>query len=51
MRHVTANTARAQLDGLLSGVIREADTVSIATDEGAAILISADKWNEIQLYL
>ena len=53
MRHVTINTARAQLEGLLSSVIHGADTVSIATDDGAAVLVNAEEWKDIQetLYL
>ncbi|MCL2365228.1 MAG: type II toxin-antitoxin system Phd/YefM family antitoxin [Defluviitaleaceae bacterium] len=47
MRHVTANTARLNFDGILDTVIELGETVSIATDKGAAILISQDEWSGI----
>ena len=53
MQHVTANTARKNFDGLLDTVIALGESVSIATDKGAAILISQEEWNGLQetLYL
>ena len=48
MRHITANTARQQFDGLLANVIKGSDPVSIATDEGAAILVNAEEWRELE---
>lgn len=53
MQHITANTARNDFDEILSSVVRHGDTVSIATDEGAAILLSQDEWNGLMetLYL
>ena len=45
MKHITANTARKDFDGLLDTVIELGESVSIATDNGAAILISQDEWN------
>jgi len=47
MQHLTAKTARERFDGLLAGVIKGNDPVSIATDEGAAILVSAEEWKEL----
>jgi len=47
MTHVNYNVALKNFDGLLDTVIEEYDTVSIATDKGAAILINADEWNDM----
>ena len=53
MQHVTANTAKNNLDGLLDTVIELGESVSIATDKGAAILVSQEEWDGLQetLYL
>jgi len=53
MKHVTANTARHDFDNMLDEVIEYGETVSIATDKGAAILVSLEEWSGIQetLYL
>ena len=53
MNHMTANTAYRDFDKILSCVIKQGDTVSIATDEGSAVLVSQDEWNGIleTLYL
>ena len=53
MRHITANTALKHLSEILYNVITQGDMVSIATDGGAAILVSQDEWNSIieTLYL
>ena len=53
MRHITANTASKDLNAILYNVITQGDMVSIATDSGAAILVSQDEWNSIMetLYL
>jgi len=53
MKHLTANKARLEFDYLLSHVIKFGDSVSIATDEGAAILVSEVEWNGLleTLYL
>ena len=53
MNHMTANTALRDFDKILSYVIKQGDTVSIATDEGSAVLVSQDEWNGIleTLYL
>ena len=44
MRHLTANIARRDFDGLLETVIELGEMVSIATDRGAAILIGQEEW-------
>ena len=53
MRHVTANVAQNDFYGLLDTVIELGESVSIATDRGAAILISQDEWSGLleTLYL
>jgi len=53
MKHITANVARQDFDGVLSSVIQYGDVVSIATDMGSAILVSAEEWSGLQetLYL
>ena len=53
MNHMTANTAQRDFDKILSCVIKQGETVSIATDEGSAVLVSQDEWNGIieTLYL
>ena len=48
MKHITANTARNDFDGLLYNVIELGETVSIATDAGAAILVSQEEWSGLQ---
>ena len=45
MKYITANTARKDFGLILDTVVRHGDTVAIATDEGAAILISQEEWN------
>ena len=53
MQHITANTARKDFMAILDRVLHNGDTVSIATDNGAAILVSQEEWNGMQetLYL
>ena len=53
MQHITANTARKNFDGLLNTVIQFGEPVSIATDEGAVIMVSQEEWSGMQetLYL
>jgi PHD/YefM family antitoxin component YafN of YafNO toxin-antitoxin module len=53
MSHVTANVAQKNFNAILDSVIRRGDTVSIATDDGAAILVNQDEWYGIRetLYL
>ena len=45
MQHLTANIARRDFDGILDNVIELGVSVSIATDKGAAILISQEEWS------
>jgi len=53
MQHITATTARNTFDDILYNVIELGDSVSIATDTGAAIIISQQEWSGLQetLYL
>ena len=44
MQHVTANTAQKDFAGLLDTVIEFGESVSIATDKGAAILVSQEEY-------
>jgi len=41
---MTANVAQNNFNALLDSVIKHGETVSIATDDGAAMLINQDKW-------
>ena len=45
MQHITANTARKDFASILDCVLHHGDTVSIATDNGAAILVNQEEWN------
>ena len=45
MKYVTANTARKDFEVILDAVVKQGDTVAIATDDGAAILIGQEEWN------
>ena len=47
MKHMTLNNARREFDSILINVIQQGDTVSIATDGGAAILVSQEEWNDM----
>jgi len=53
MKHITFNTAREDFDGLFKAVIELGESVSIAADKGAAILVSQDEWSGLleTLYL
>ena len=53
MRHITASTARKNFDNLLDAVVELGESVSIATDNGAAILVSQEEWSGLleTLYL
>jgi PHD/YefM family antitoxin component YafN of YafNO toxin-antitoxin module len=42
---MTANTAHRDFNTILDHVIKQGDAVSIATDEGTAVLVSLDEWN------
>jgi PHD/YefM family antitoxin component YafN of YafNO toxin-antitoxin module len=48
MKHITINTARKDFDGLIDAVIDLGESVSIATDKGAAILVSQEEWSGLQ---
>ena len=49
MKHVTANTARNDFDGLLYNVTRYNDPVTIVSDDDqVAVLISMEEWLGIQ---
>ena len=53
MNHITINTAQKNLEEIISDVIILGNSVSIATDDGAAILVNQDEWNGLleTLYL
>jgi len=53
MTHITANTALKDFDAILDSVITQGDKISIATDNGSAILVSQEEWNSMMetLYL
>ena len=53
MRHITLNTALENFDGLFNAVIELGESVSIATDKGAAVLVSQEEWSGLleTLYL
>jgi PHD/YefM family antitoxin component YafN of YafNO toxin-antitoxin module len=53
MNHMTASTVQKDFDLILDCVINQGDAVSIATDDGAAILVNQDDWNGLieTLYL
>ncbi|MCL1820125.1 MAG: hypothetical protein FWG36_05660 [Oscillospiraceae bacterium] len=45
MRHITANVAQRDFNGILDTVIEFGESVSIATDKGTVILIGQEEWN------
>jgi len=45
MNHITANMANRDFNTILDYVIKQGDAVSIATDEGSAVLVNQDEWN------
>jgi len=45
MNHITASTAQRDFNVILDTVIKRGDTVSIATDDGAVIMVNQDEWN------
>jgi len=53
MTNITVNTALKDFDIILDDVITKGDMVSIATDNGTAVLISQEVWNGMMetLYL
>ncbi|MDR2648692.1 MAG: hypothetical protein LBB94_03105 [Clostridiales bacterium] len=50
---MTASTAQKDFDLILDCVIKQGDAVSIATEDGAAVLVNQDDWNGLieTLYL
>ena len=53
MTHITANTARKDFESIIDDVIKYGNSISISTDDGAAILVNQDEWNGLRetLYL
>jgi len=53
MNHMTATIAQRDFNSILDCVIKRGDTISIATDEGSAVLLSQDEYNGLleTLYL
>ena len=45
MKHLTAAVAKKDFDNLLDSVIELGESISIATDSGAAILINQEELN------
>ena len=45
MSPITASMAQRNFNEILDSVIKNGDTISIATDDGAAILVNQDEWN------
>jgi len=41
---MTATVAQKNFTTILDSVIRQGDTISIATDDGAAMLVNQDDW-------
>jgi len=44
MSHMTANAVKKNFNAIIDAVIRQGDTISIATDDGAAMLVNQDEW-------
>ena len=44
MSHMTASVAQRNFDTILESVIRQGDVISIATNDGAAMLVNQDEW-------
>jgi len=44
MSHLTATVAQRNFTTILDSVIKQGDTISIATDDGAAMLVNQDDW-------
>ena len=44
MSHMTAIVAQRNFTTILDAVIKQGDTISIVTDDGAAMLVSQDEW-------
>ena len=45
MNHMTAGKMQKDFIILLDNVIKQGDVISIATDDGAAVLVNQDEWN------
>lgn len=45
MNHLTATKAHEDFSRILDYVITQGDSISIATDDGAAVLVNQDEWN------
>ena len=49
MRHLSANTARNDFDGMLTEVTKFNEPVTIVSDDNrVAVIISIEEWNSIQ---
>ena len=44
MSHMTASIAKDNFNAILDAVIKQGDTISIATDDGAAMLVNQNEW-------
>ena len=44
MSHMIATVAQRNFTTILDTVIRQGDIISIATDDGAAMLVNQDEW-------
>ena len=44
MSHITATIAQNNFATILDTVIKQGNTISIATDDGAAMLVNQDEW-------
>ena len=53
MKHMTVNTAHKDFELIIDNVIKNGYTVSIASDDGAAVLVNQDEWSGLveTLYL
>ena len=50
MNHMTASTAHKDFSIILDYVIKQGDTVSIATEDGAAVLVNQDEWRTEEFF-
>ena len=53
MTHMTAKAAKKDFGIIIDNVIKYGNSISISTDDGAAILVNQDEWNGLleTLYL
>jgi PHD/YefM family antitoxin component YafN of YafNO toxin-antitoxin module len=51
--HVTLKTAQKDFETIINSIINNGDSISISTDDGAAVMVSQDEWNGLieTLYL